>query len=319
MSSGANSPQSVRHVDVGPGEEGQRIDNFLLRVLKGVPRSHVYRLLRRGEVRVNGKRSRPEHRLVAGDTVRLPPVRTAMPEGPSRVPAAPREAVRSAIIHEDSRMLALDKPSGLAVHGGSGLAFGVIETLRALYPGESLELAHRLDRDTSGVLIVARDRASLRAVHALLREGNVDKRYLTLLKGRWTLGRKRITAPLKTNLRQGGERVVKVHEDGKEAASTFEPVRRFGARATLVEVGLHTGRTHQIRVHAAFAGHPVAGDDKYGDREFDREMKSLGLRRMFLHAHSIAFTWPDTGRPCQIVAPLPAELENVLERLAEGG
>ena len=319
MSPGANSPQSVRHVDVGPGEEGQRIDNFLLRVLKGVPRSHVYRLLRRGEVRVNGKRSRPEHRLVAGDTVRLPPVRTAMPEGPSRVPAAPREAVRSAIIHEDSRMLALDKPSGLAVHGGSGLAFGVIETLRALYPGESLELAHRLDRDTSGVLIVARDRASLRAVHALLREGNVDKRYLTLLKGRWTLGRKRITAPLKTNLRQGGERVVKVHEDGKEAASTFEPVRRFGARATLVEVGLHTGRTHQIRVHAAFAGHPVAGDDKYGDREFDREMKSLGLRRMFLHAHSIAFTWPDTGRPCQIVAPLPAELENVLERLAEGG
>lgn len=319
MSPGANSPQSVRHVDVGPGEEGQRIDNFLLRVLKGVPRSHVYRLLRRGEVRVNGKRSRPEHRLVAGDTVRLPPVRTAMPEGPSRVPAAPREAVRSAIIHEDSRMLALDKPSGLAVHGGSGLAFGVIETLRALYPGESLELAHRLDRDTSGVLIVARDRASLRAVHALLREGHVDKRYLTLLKGRWTLGRKRITAPLKTNLRQGGERVVKVHEDGKEAASTFEPVRRFGARATLVEVGLHTGRTHQIRVHAAFAGHPVAGDDKYGDREFDREMKSLGLRRMFLHAHSIAFTWPDTGRPCQIVAPLPAELENVLERLAEGG
>jgi len=319
MSSGANSPQSVRHVDVGPGEEGQRIDNFLLRVLKGVPRSHVYRLLRRGEVRVNGKRSRPEHRLVAGDTVRLPPVQTAMPEGPSRVPAAPREAVRSAIIHEDPRMLVLDKPSGLAVHGGSGLAFGVIETLRALYPGESLELAHRLDRDTSGVLIVARDRASLRAVHALLREGNVDKRYLTLLKGRWTLGRKRITAPLKTNLRQGGERVVKVHEDGKEAASTFEPVRRFGTRATLVEVGLHTGRTHQIRVHAAFAGHPVAGDDKYGDREFDREMKSLGLRRMFLHAHSIAFTWPDTGRPCQIAAPLPAELENVLERLAEGG
>jgi 23S rRNA pseudouridine955/2504/2580 synthase len=319
MSPGANSPQSVRHVDVGPGEEGQRIDNFLLRVLKGVPRSHVYRLLRRGEVRVNGKRSRPEHRLVAGDTVRLPPVRTAMPEGPSRVPAAPREAVRSAIIYEDPRMLVLDKPSGLAAHGGSGLAFGVIETLRALYPGESLELAHRLDRDTSGVLIVARDRASLRAVHALLREGNVDKRYLTLLKGRWTLGRKRITAPLKTNLRQGGERVVKVHEDGKEAASTFEPVRRFGARATLVEVGLHTGRTHQIRVHAAFAGHPVAGDDKYGDREFDREMKSLGLRRMFLHAHSIAFTWPDTGRPCQIVAPLPAELENVLERLAEGG
>lgn len=319
MPSGANPSQSVRHLDVGPGEEGQRIDNFLLRVLKGVPRSHVYRLLRRGEVRVNGKRARPERRLVPGDTVRLPPVRTAMPEARAQVPAAPREAVRGAIIHEDPRMLALDKPSGLAVHGGSGLAFGVIETLRALYPGEPLELAHRLDRDTSGVLIVARDRASLRAVHALLREGHVDKRYLALLEGRWTLGRKRITAPLKTNLRQGGERVVKVHEDGKEAASTFEPVRRFGARATLVNVGLHTGRTHQIRVHAAFAGHPVAGDDKYGNREFNREMKTLGLRRMFLHAHSIAFTWPDTGRSCQIVAPLPAELEAVLERMEVSG
>lgn len=319
MSPGGNSPQSVRHVDVGAGEEGQRIDNFLLRVLKGVPRSHVYRLLRRGEVRVNGKRAQPEYRLLAGDTVRLPPVRTAMPEAPRTVPAGSREALRNAVVYEDRRILALDKPSGLAAHGGSGLAFGAIEALRALYPDESLELAHRLDRDTSGVLIVTRDRASLRALHALLREGNVDKRYLALLKGRWTLGRKKVTAPLKTNLLQGGERIVKVHEDGKQAASTFEPAQRFGSRATLVEVGLHTGRTHQIRVHAAFAGHPVAGDDKYGDREFNREMKSLGLRRMYLHARSIAFTWPDTGQSCKVVAPLPAELAAVLERMGEGG
>lgn len=318
MPPAANSPQSVRHVEVGAGEDGQRIDNFLLRVLKGVPRSHVYRLLRRGEVRVNGKRARPERRLAAGDTVRLPPVRTAAPQAPTLVPTAPREALRDAVIFQDERILVLDKPSGLAAHGGSGLSFGAIEALRAAYPGEALELAHRLDRDTSGVLVVARDRGSLRALHALLREGEVDKRYLALLKGRWTLGRKQVDLPLKTNLRQGGERVVKVHEDGKQSSSTFEPSRRFGARATLVEVGLHTGRTHQIRVHAAFAGHPVAGDDKYGDREFNREMKSLGLRRMFLHARSIAFTWPDSGQRCKVVAPLPADLTSVLERLGEG-
>lgn len=319
MPAGANSSPAVRHVQVGPGEEGQRIDNFLLRVLKGVPRSHVYRLLRRGEVRVNGKRARAELRLEAGDTVRLPPVRTAVPGEPARVLTAASEALRGAILHEDERMLVLAKPAGLAVHGGSGLAFGAIETLRAMHPGEDLELAHRLDRDTSGVLIVARNRASLRVLHALLREGKVEKRYLALLKGRWTLGRKQVSAPLKTNLRQGGERVVKVHEDGKKAASDFEPARRFGARATLVEIGLLTGRTHQIRVHAAFAGHPVAGDDKYGDREFNQAMKALGLRRMFLHARSIAFTWPDTGQACRIVAPLPAELEAVLQSLGEGG
>ncbi len=319
MPAGANPPPTVRHHDVGPGEEGQRIDNFLLRVLKGVPRSRVYRLLRRGEVRINGRRAKPEQRLAAGDTVRLPPVRTAPAAEPARVPDAPRELLRQAILYQDERLLALDKPAGIAVHGGSGLSFGAIETLRAMHPGEDLELAHRLDRDTSGVLLVARNRASLRALHALLREGRVEKRYLALLKGRWTLGRKQVSAPLKTNLRQGGERVVKVHEEGKQAASTFEPAQRFGARATLVEVALHTGRTHQIRVHAAFAGHPVAGDDKYGDREFNHEMKSLGLRRMFLHARSIAFTWPDSGQPCQVVAPLPADLQAVLERLAGSG
>lgn len=319
MPAGANPPPAVRHHDVAPGEEGQRIDNFLLRVLKGVPRSRVYRLLRRGEVRINGRRARPEQRLAAGDTVRLPPVRTAATAEPARVPDAPRDLLRRAILYADERLLALDKPAGIAVHGGSGLSFGAIETLRAMHPGEDLELAHRLDRDTSGVLLVARNRASLRALHALLREGRVEKRYLALLKGRWTLGRKQVSAPLKTNLRQGGERVVKVHEEGKQAASTFEPARRFGARATLVEVGLHTGRTHQIRVHAAFAGHPVAGDDKYGDRDFNHEMKSLGLRRMFLHARSIAFTWPDSGQPCQVVAPLPADLQAVLERLADSG
>jgi len=308
---------AVRHVTVGPGESGQRIDNFLLRELKGVPRSHVYRLLRRGEVRINGRRAKAEQRLEEGDEVRLPPVRMATPTLPGRVPDALRAQVRAAIVHEDERILALDKPSGLAVHGGSGLSFGAIEVLRADRPGSELELVHRLDRDTSGVLIVAKDRGSLRILHGLLREGEVEKTYLALLKGRWSLGKKRIDAPLKTNIRQGGERMVKVDVAGKDAASTFKPVRTLGARATLVEVEIHTGRTHQIRVHAAFADHPIAGDEKYGDREFNATLRELGLKRMFLHAHSIAFTWPDTGRKCRIVAPLPADLQAVVEGMGK--
>jgi 23S rRNA pseudouridine955/2504/2580 synthase len=308
---------SVRHVECGAGEEGQRIDNFLLRVLKGVPRSHVYRLLRKGEVRVNGRRARPDRRLESGDVVRLPPVRVAAGESPRRVPDALLSEVRAAVIYEDERILALDKPPGLAAHGGSGLAFGAIEALRGERPGAELELVHRLDRDTSGVLLVAKERGALRTLHALLRDGAVVKTYLALLKGRWTLGRKRIDAPLRTNLKQGGERVVKVHAGGKTAASTFRPVTRFGQRATLVEVEIHTGRTHQIRVHAAFAGHPVAGDDKYGDREFNAAMKEAGLGRMFLHAHSLAFTWPDSGAKCCIQAPLPGDLKAVVERLGK--
>jgi 23S rRNA pseudouridine955/2504/2580 synthase len=312
------APAGVRHVEVGEGEAGQRLDNFLLRILKGVPRTHVYRLLRKGEVRVNGRRARPDLRVERGDRVRLPPVRVAAEPGPRRVPESLLAQVRAALIHEDERILVLDKPSGLAAHGGSGLAFGAIESLRADRPGAELELVHRLDRDTSGVLVIAKDRGSLRLLHALLREGEVSKSYLALLKGRWDLGRKRIDVPLKTNLRQGGERMVKVHVEGKSAASTFEPLRRFGTRATLVEVEIHTGRTHQIRVHAAYAGHPVAGDDKYGDRDFNKEMKAAGLQRMFLHAHRMEFSWPDTGRRCRIEAALPADLVEVLEQLRQG-
>jgi 23S rRNA pseudouridine955/2504/2580 synthase len=309
--------RTVRHMRAGPGDAGQRIDNFLMRTLKGVPRSHVYRLLRKGEVRINGRRARPEQRLEAGDEVRLPPVRAAEAGTNRAVPERVLSEMRQRILFQDARLLALDKPAGLAAHGGSGLAFGAIEALREAYPGSGLELAHRLDKDTSGVLLVARDRASLRLLHAALREGEVDKTYLALLQGRWTLGRKTIDAPLKTNIRQGGERMVKVDIDGRDSASTFRPVRRFGTRATLVEVDIHTGRTHQIRVHAAYAGHPVAGDEKYGDREFNGAMKALGLRRMFLHAHRVEFTWPDTGRRCRIEAPMPEELAAVLERLSQ--
>jgi len=315
MPPGANKAPAVRHVEVGPGESGQRLDNFLLRTLKGVPRSHIYRLLRRGEVRVNGGRAKPEQRLEPGDSVRLPPVRVAEEAAPGVVPERLRAELRAAILLEDPRIVVINKPAGLAVHGGSGLSFGVIEVLRADRPDAELELVHRLDRDTSGVLVVAKDRASLRLLHGLLREGAVEKTYLALLAGRWNLGTKLIDAPLKTNLKQGGERVVKVHIEGKQAASTFRPVRQLGTQATLVEVDIHTGRTHQIRVHAAFAGHPIAGDEKYGDREFNARMQALGLRRMFLHAHAMAFTWPDTGKRCKVVAGLPEELKSVVERM----
>jgi 23S rRNA pseudouridine955/2504/2580 synthase len=307
----------VQRVLAGAAGEGQRLDNFLLRTLSGVPRSRVYRLLRRGEVRVNGKRKQADYRLSADDEVRLPPVRDVRREGaPARgVPDALQATVRDAIIHEDERVLVLNKPAGLAVHGGSGLSFGAIEALRALRPDESLELAHRLDRDTSGCLLVARDRPALRMLHALLREGRIEKRYAALVAGRWRLGRKTIDAPVLTHTRQAGERVVRVHAAGKTTISRFTPRQAFRSLATLMDVAIDTGRTHQIRVHAAFAGHPVAGDDKYGDREFNRRMHALGLRRMFLHAAAVSFNWPDTKQPFAITVELPDDLANLLLKL----
>ncbi len=317
MIAGRNPAGGVRRVRAGPEGEGQRIDNFLLRVFADVPRSRVYRLLRRGEVRVNGKRARPEYRLAAEDEVRLPPVRQlpAVEGSPRRPPDALLETIRQAIVHEDERVLVLNKPAGLAVHGGSGLAFGVIEALRAQRPDESLQLAHRLDRDTSGCLLIARTRPALRMLHALLREGSVEKHYAALLAGRWRLGRKTIDAPVLTHLKQAGERRVRVHAEGKLAISTFAPRRQFRDLATLMDVEIHTGRTHQIRVHAAFAGHPVAGDEKYGDRECNARLRELGLRRMFLHASRLSFRWPDSDRPFACEAVLPAELQALLAHL----
>jgi 23S rRNA pseudouridine955/2504/2580 synthase len=314
-----NQTLGARRVRAGMASEGQRLDNFLLRELKGVPRSRVYRLLRKGEVRVNGRRKQADYRLAAEDEVRLPPLRPApaAEDAPRRVPDGLLASVRGAIVHEDERLLVLDKPSGLAAHGGSGLSFGVIEALRALRPDEPLELVHRLDRETSGCLLVARTRPALRMAHALLREGAVEKRYAALVSGRWRLGRKTIDAPVQTHARQGGERVVRVHRAGKVAVSVFDPVEHFRDLATLVDVSIRTGRTHQIRVHAAFAGHAVAGDEKYGDRERNARLRALGLRRMFLHAVAVAFRWPDTGAPFRAETRIPAELEAVLERLRE--
>ncbi len=316
MKTDRNPPGKAQRVRAGVSGEGQRLDNFLLRELAGVPRSRVYRLLRRGEVRVNGKRKKPDYRLSAADEVRLPPVRNLpAADGPRRVPAALLATVQAAILYQDEKLLVLNKPAGLAVHGGSGLAFGAIETLRALRPEEPLELAHRLDRDTSGCLLVARTRGALRALHALLRDGSVEKHYTTLVAGRWRLGRKTIDAPVLTHSRQGGERMVRVHRSGKIAVSVFTPLEYFRDLATRMDVAIHTGRTHQIRVHAAFAGHPVAGDEKYGDRECNARLRTVGLRRMFLHAATVSFAWPESGKKFRIEAPLPADLATLLAEL----
>jgi 23S rRNA pseudouridine955/2504/2580 synthase len=306
---------SVQHLEVAAEEAGQRLDNYLHRRLGGVPRSRIYRVIRKGEVRVNGRRAGPETRLQPRDRIRIPPVRVLPAGEPARPGTALTRQTAEAIVYEDERLLVLDKPAGVAVHGGSGVSFGVIEALRALRPGETLELVHRLDRDTSGCLLVARHAGTLRTLHALLREGGVEKRYLTLVRGRWELGAKRIDVPLRTDTRVGGERTVRAAASGKPSLSEFRPVQFFGRIATLMEVRLRTGRTHQIRVHAQHAGHPVAGDEKYGDAAFNRELGARGLTRMFLHAHSLSFNWPQGGE-FSVNTPLPAELSGLLEELA---
>jgi 23S rRNA pseudouridine955/2504/2580 synthase len=308
----------VSYVEAGPGDAGQRLDNFLVRVLKGVPRTHVYRLLRKGEVRVNSKRAKPSQRLAAGDRVRLPPVRR--PENESARPASAnlQALVTGAILYEDDDLIVFTKPAGLAVHGGSGMSHGLIEALRAARPDErELDLVHRLDRETSGCLVVARRRAALRDLHRQFREGGTEKRYLALLLGRWNLGRKRIELPLDTDERRSGERHVAVRQSGAMAVSTFDPVEFFGNVATLVEVELGTGRTHQIRVHAAYAGHAVAGDEKYGDAAGNEHLRTFGLTRMFLHSSLIGLTRPGTGEPLQVSAPLGDDLRAVLDALVK--
>ena len=309
----AKSPVVLRAITAE--EAGQRIDNFLMRHFKTVPRSRVYRLLRKGEVRVNRKRVDAEYRIAEGDEVRLPPVRIESGDEPGRPSSSLQELIERAVIFQDKHLLVIDKPAGVAVHGGSGKSYGLLEALRASRPRETLELGHRLDRDTSGCLAVARDRATLVSLHALIRNSGMHKTYLGLVSGSWQLGTKRIDAPLATDNRQHGERHVRVAEAGKDSVSVFKPVQFFGSLATLMEVDIPTGRTHQIRVHAAFAGHPLLGDDKYGDRERNAELKRHGLKRTFLHAQSIAFDWPGSGVPFHVSAPLPAELAAVLDAI----
>jgi 23S rRNA pseudouridine955/2504/2580 synthase len=304
----------VKWLDISTEQAGQRIDNFLLRFLKGVPKSRIYRLLRKGEVRVNKGRIKPEYRLKSGDQVRIPPVRVSESK-----PASPSgqslQKLASAILYEDERLLVLNKPAGMAVHGGSGLSYGVIEALRVLRSeAPYLELVHRLDRDTSGCLLIAKRRSELRMLHELLRKGEVDKRYLLLVQGDWSQGPYRVNAALKKNLLRSGERMVRVDEDGKTALTHFRFLDSYGG-ASLMEAELKTGRTHQIRVHAEHAGHPLAGDDKYGDTNFNRRMRSLGLKRLFLHAHTVAFEDNERHRNIHVSAPLSADLRKMIQQL----
>ncbi|MDB4976284.1 MAG: pseudouridine synthase, RluA family protein [Myxococcaceae bacterium] len=303
----------ARFVTVGAEHDGQRVDNYLRTELKGAPKSLVYRILRTGEVRVNKGRAKPDSRVHTGDVVRIPPLRLSE-EVPVRVGESLEQALLAAVLYEDDQLLVLNKPSGLTVHAGSGVKVGVIEALRALRPeSPGLELAHRLDRETSGVLVLAKDRPMLMELHELLRGDGVQKTYLTLVQGNWPDKLRKVDAPLEKNTLRGGERLVEVRLDGKQSLTLFKVVQRF-AEATLVEAKPVTGRTHQIRVHAAHAGHPIAGDDKYGDPAFDRTLRSKGLQRLFLHAAKIEL--PRTsGRSLTIEAPLPADLAKVVAAL----
>lgn len=305
------SKESASWHEVGPAGEGQRVDNYLVRLLKGVPKSHVYRMVRSGEVRVNSGRVGPDHRLKVGDRVRVPPVRIAERPQPPR----PGRLVPVEVLHEDDVLLAVCKPAGLAVHGGSGVSHGLIEQLRHERPAAPfLELVHRLDRDTSGVLLLAKKRSALVALHAQIREGQARKYYLALVHGAWTKGREKADLPLEKFTLPSGERRVKVSAQGAPSITLF---RRKTAKGgyTLLEAELKTGRTHQIRVHLAHLGYPIVGDDKYGDYEANRATAKLGLKRMFLHACRLIVRHPGTGQQLVLEAPLPADLSSFLERL----
>ncbi|MDE2090596.1 MAG: 23S rRNA pseudouridine(955/2504/2580) synthase RluC [Gammaproteobacteria bacterium] len=307
----------ARRLAIDAEQAQQRLDNFLFRELKGVPKGHVYRLLRTGQVRVNGRRTKPDYRLESGDEVRIPPVRQAETPPPARPGSRQQAALQDAILFEDDQLLVINKPAGIAVHGGSGVSFGIIEALRILRPEQRyLELVHRLDRDTSGCLVIAKKRSALRFLHAGLREGAVEKQYVALLAGHWRGGERHVCLALEKNMLQSGERRVRVTEAGKQAESTFKPVQAF-KDATLVEVTIMTGRTHQIRVHAAHLKHPVLGDDKYGDRQANRTFRSLGLKRMFLHARSLGFRHPVSAEAMLVSAPLDDNLKTVLDRLEQ--
>ncbi len=307
----------VQMLEVSPELAGQRIDNFLRTQLKGVPKTLIYRILRKGEVRVNKGRIKPEYKLQAGDMVRVPPLRLAERDEPVPLAQGLLERLEAAIVYEDKALIVLNKPAGIAVHGGSGLSFGVIEALRQLRPdAKELELVHRLDRDTSGLLMIAKKRSMLRHLHQALRGDGVDKRYMALVRGRWETGTKQVSAPLLKNTLRSGERMVEVTEEGKVALTLFRVLRRFGDFATLVEARPITGRTHQIRVHARHAGHAIAGDSKYGDEEFSGLIRELGGKRLFLHAHALRVPLPEGGE-LSLEAPVDEVWSRTLERLGE--
>ncbi|RZU45034.1 ribosomal large subunit pseudouridine synthase C [Fluviicoccus keumensis] len=311
-----DTSSAVRFITVKDGEEGQRIDNFLITALKGLPRTMVYRIVRKGEVRVNKGRIKADYRIQAGDVIRVPPMR--LPEAPAVAAPSPHLAqfLRGRILHHQDGLIVVDKPAGLAVHGGSNLPFGLIEAMRVLFPEKDfLELVHRIDRDTSGLLMVAEKRSVLRELHEQLRQGRMRKTYVALLAGQLKGGQHKVTAPLfKTNL-PNGERIVRVNnEEGKPSETVFRVIERF-EHATLVEASPLTGRTHQIRVHAQFLGHPILGDEKYGNDEAGKAARAWGLNRLFLHARDLTLKMPDKPEPLKFTCPLAPELQAVVEYL----
>jgi 23S rRNA pseudouridine955/2504/2580 synthase len=298
-------------------QAGQRIDNFLINLMKGVPKSHIYRIIRKGEVRVNKKRIAAFYRLLPGDSVRLPPVITT--EKAKNIP--PSEAtmllLKKQIIYEDDQIIIINKPSGMSVHAGTTVRVGVIEAMRHLYPRlPHLELGHRLDSETSGCLILAKKKRVLREIHGLLREGKITKIYWALTQGHWKASELTVDVRLHKHYRDGGKHVVEVDQAGKTALTIFHPLQTF-QQAALMEVRLHTGRTHQIRVHASHQGHPIAGDDRYGDTAFNKEMRQQGLKRLFLHAYSLDFVLPSTGQRITVTAPLGKDLNAFLDKMKE--
>lgn len=306
----------VQYLTIEADFAGQRIDNFLLTKLKSLPKTRIYRLLRKGEIRVNKKRILPSYRLQAGDLLRLPPMDLAE----RSVPPTPSDSLTTLlaqrILHEDKNLLIINKPAGIPVHGGSQVKIGIVEALRCMYPQlRHLELAHRLDSDTSGCLILAKKRSILKELHELFRQGKVHKVYVALTKGHWKPEEYRVEVALQKNYLSNGERIVRANAEGKASLTIFKPLEVF-AHATLVEATLHTGRTHQIRVHAQYRGHPIAGDEKYGEREFSKQMRVHGLKRLFLHAKRLEFMLPSLGELIQVSAPLEDELAECLKKLS---
>ena len=309
-------PHGVRQVEIGPERDGQRIDNALMTILKGVPKSMIYRILRTGQVRVNGKRAKPDTRLSQGDMLRIPPVRVAERTAEQAASQGAIAAAAEAVIFEDKHFLVIDKPTGMASHGGSGVSHGAIELLRQARPTEHLELVHRLDRDTSGVLVFAKTRAGLTGLQAAIRANEVTKQYLCLMVGHPPKARFDVNAPLQKSILQGGERMVRVSEGGKPSLTFFREIEQYSG-ARLMQATLGTGRTHQIRVHAAHIGHPLAGDTKYGDKEANKRFRDRGLNRLFLHASHMSFELD--GRSYSFSAQLPEDLKSFLDALAAKG
>ncbi|MDD2865140.1 MAG: 23S rRNA pseudouridine(955/2504/2580) synthase RluC [Methylococcales bacterium] len=309
-------PTKVVQIEITEENHEQRLDNFLITLLKGVPKTRIYRIVRKGEVRVNKGRVEVNYRLKTGDIVRIPPVRIAERSEEVFVPSNLKEALQHSILYEDDGFLIVNKPAGFAVHGGSGVSSGIIEGLRLLRPeAKFLELVHRLDKDTSGCLVIAKKRSALRAFHAIFRDNQVKKTYVALLSGQWKKKKLVVNAPLLKNIAKGGERMVMVSSAGKEAETVFTRLTAF-AESTLVEAAPKTGRTHQIRVHALHLGHPIVGDERYGRDDVNLAFKQKGYKRMFLHAKTLAFSHPLTGVAMKITAPLPQQLELLLAKEA---